>query len=415
MNDPNHPARDCGPRRAWRRAATRPRGLAVLVAGTGLALLAAGCGGGGLTVSSPAHNSAAPAPGGGAVGGALGGVPKANPDVAPTAGPLGHQGFVSPKKERTGMGSRSGVTGGALFGGNGPLTKVAGKLGRRLAIVRDYYRIGESFPTPQDQQLMASGSTLVVSLDSVPGQGGPSYAAIAAGRADGVISTFLRSVNRAAVRYHLGAIYISFEHEANNPSHAVLGSSAQFVKAWDHIHRLAQSEHLNWNDGGRLHWVLILMHMAYFRDLARSGYSAGGASAFFPGPREVDILAADGYNHEGCMKGAHPGVAGGAKGVTPEELFDPLLSFAHSHGGLPVFITEWGSQAGYAASLQPAFIGQMRAFVSANHEIAAALYFDWRSAQARRCSSIINNLPASLSAMAAMGHSPALQGRLTAS
>lgn len=416
MDDPKHHARDRGPRGIWRRAAKRPHGRAALVAGAGLALLATGCAGAGLTVSSPPHNPAASAPGGsaggaggGAIGGAMGGVPKANPDVAPTAGPMGNQGFVSPRKERRGTGSRSGVTDGALFGGNGPLTKVAGRLGRRLAIVRDYYRIGESFPTPQDQQLMASGSTLVVSLDSVPGHGGPNYAAIAAGRADGAISSFLRSVNRAAVRHHLGAIYISFEHEANNPAHAVLGSSAQFVQAWDHIHRLAQSEHLNWNDGGRLHWVLILMHMAYFRNTPRTGYTAGGARAFFPGPREVDILAADGYNHEGCMQGTR------AKGVTPEELFDPLLSFAHSHGGLPVFITEWGSQAGYAASEQPAFIGEMRAFVSANHEIAAALYFDWRSSQVHRCTSIINNLPASLSAMAAMGHSAGLQGHLTAS
>ena len=382
-----------------------PRPAAVLAAIGCLAVLAAGCGGGGLTVSGSPNGS-----GPSSVGGA--GTQQANPSSSPP----GDQGFVNPAEETTGAGSRSGVTGGALFGGTGPLTQVDAKLGRRLAIVREYYTLGESFPTSQSRQLMASGSTLLVSLDSVGGQG-PDYASIAAGHEDATISAFLKAMNQAAVTYHLGAIYICFEHEADNPNHLKLGSPSQFVQAWDHVHQLAQSEHLNWNDGGRLHWVLILMHTAYFRNLPRWQRGAGQASAYWPGTNEVDIVAADGYNHEGCKKKGQQGAggsAGGSQPLTPEELFDPLISFAHSHGGLPVFITEWGSQASKVAGGQPAFITEMRGFVSANHEIAAALYFDWRSAQHPACSSIINDLPASVSAMAAMGHSADLQGRLVA-
>jgi len=392
MNDRAHEARHRAAVPA-RAPGTRLRGgLAVLAAIAGLAVLAAGCAGAAAPPhpDSPGKPSAASGPG----------LARRN------------QGYVSPTHESAGTGSRSGVTGGALFGGNAPLVKVAGRLGRRLAIVRVYYRIGESFPTPESRQLMASGSTLVVSLDSVPGAG-PGYASIVAGREDTAIGAFLRAVNQAAVTYHLGAIYICFEHEADNPNHLALGSPSEFIQAWDHVHQLAQSGHLNWNDGGRLHWVLILEHDAYFRVLPqflRNG--GGGASAYWPGASEVDIVAADGYNHTGCKNPGSAGAAGSSQSVTPGELFDPVLSFAHSHGGLPVFITEWGSQAGYAFAGQPAFIAQMRAFVSANREIGAALYFDWRSAQSPRCSSIINNLPASVSAMAAMGHSPDLQGRV---
>lgn len=370
---------------------------AVLAAIAGVAVLAVGCGGGGLPVSQPSDGSGQPSSAGGAVS------PQPNPNS-----PQDNQGFVSPASEQAGTGSRSGVTGGALFGGTGQLTRQEGKLGRKLAIVRVYYQMGESFPTSQDRKLMAAGSTLMVSLDSVPGKG-PSYASIAAGHQDATISAFLRAVNQAAVQYHLGAIYFCFEHEADNPTHLKLGTPAEFARAWDHVHQLAQSGHLSWNAGGHLHWVLILMHTAYFGHLPQWERKSGGASAYWPGTSEVDVVAADGYNHEGCKKGAHSS----SSPVTPEALFDPTLSFAHSHGDLPVFITEWGSQAGSGTG-QPTFIGQMQSYVSANHEIAAAMYFDWRNAQDASCSSIIDNHPASVAAMNTMGHSAALQGHTVA-
>ena len=43
--------------------------------------------------------------------------------------------------------SRSGVVGGTLFGGDLPLLPEAGKLGRKLAIVRAYFTFGGQFPT----------------------------------------------------------------------------------------------------------------------------------------------------------------------------------------------------------------------------------------------------------------------------
>jgi hypothetical protein len=395
---------------AMNQRTPKARSRAAMVAAiAGLAVLAAGCGSEGLSVSPSSGGSAAPSYAGGA------GVPQANPGSSPP----GDQGFVSPAEEQAGAGNRSGVTGGALFGGNGPLALVDAKLGRRLAIVREYYKIGERFPTPENKQLMASGSTLLVSLDAQPGQG-PSYASIASGQEDATISAFLKTMNQDAVTYHLGAIYICFEHEADNPIHMNLGSPSEFVRAWDHVHQLAASEHLDWNTGGRLHWVLILEHTAYFQDLPQFlANGGGGANAYWPGTNEVDVVGADGYNHIGCKKkgrSGSAGVTGGSSSLTPEALFDPVVSFAHSHGGLPVFIAEWGSQAfndsGSLSGEQPAFIGQMRAYVSANHEIAAAMYWDSRSPENPGCSSIINNQPASVSALAAMGHSAGLQGRL---
>jgi hypothetical protein len=302
---------------------------------------------------------------------------------------------------QAGIANRSGVAGGALFGGDVPLAAVQPELGRKLAIVRSYYRLGQTFPTPVDRALMAQGSTLLVSLDTFPG--GPDYAAIAAGRYDPTISAFLKAMEQAAVTYRLPAIYFCFEHEANAPAHHQgLGTPAQFIAAWDHIHQLAAAMHLDWNQGGRLHWVLILTHF---------GYANGAASRFWPGSGEVDIVGADGYNTGGCRLARASGghfTTGRTPPVTPAELFGPVLRFARAHGNLPVFIAEWGSVAYSSPQVRVNFIHQMASYVEANQDIAAALYWDSSVAP---CNYVINNSPSSLAALAAMARAPDLQGR----
>jgi hypothetical protein len=374
MNDDTREARRRGARlRGVLPGRARVAGLAAMA---GLLIAASGCGGQGST-----------SPGGGASG---------------TGGP-GRYGSVLPSDEPAGAGSRSGVSGGALFGGTSGLAQEEGQLGRSLAIVRAYYHIGQAFPKPGNRRLMAAGTTLLVSLDTTPATG-PSYAAIASGQYDASISSFLKAVNQAAIRYHLGAIYICFEHEANNASsHQGLGSPAQFVSAWDHVHQLAGSAHLNWNDGGRLHWVWILTHFAFL---------TGTATSFWPGRNEVDVIAADGYNTSTCRQ-AMPGssiVAQGSQVTTPAELFGSVLGFAHAQGGLPVFISEWASVPYASSSVQPGFIRQMEAYVTTNREIAAALYWSGHG-HGNGCNYALGNQPGSLAALAAMGRSPGLQGK----
>lgn len=311
-------------------------------------------------------------------------------------------GCSSPASSPGHAGSRSGVTGGALFGGDIPLVSQQAKLGRSLPIVRVYDRIGETFPQAEDQSLLAGGKTLLVSLDTVPPRG-PSYASIAAGQHDATIGRFLRSVEHAAVTHHLGAIYICFEHEANVARHhAGLGSPAQFVQAWDHVHQLAVSMHLNWNQGGRLHWVFILGRYAYTR---------GIAGQYWPGANELDVVGVDGYNSAGCvkLKVANFVAPQGTRARTPADIFNPALQFARSHGRLPVFIVEWASVPYAVSSVQPSFIHQMQAYVSANREIAAALYWN---GHVPGCDYSLNNRPAALSALAAMSHSTGLQGHI---
>jgi hypothetical protein len=312
---------------------------------------------------------------------------------------------VAPGSPGTTTGNRSGVSGNALFGGTEDMVKEEPALGRKLAIVRTYYSLGEKFPTRTDSRLMSSGRTLLVSLDIMTK--GPTYASVAVGRQDAQIGAFLKAMNRSAVQYHLGAIYIGFEHEANVvDQHAtVLGTPSQFVSAWDHIHQLAAAAHLDWNQGGRLHWVLILTHRAYIPMSARAPWALrmGAATAYWPGNNEVDIVAADGYDSPGCKRGT---TAQEFAHVSPASVFGPLLSFARAHGGMPVFVAEWGASATFA-SAQLGFIRQMGPFVTSNPQIAAVSYWD---SMGVGCSYSFNNHPASVSALRVMGHTAGLQG-----
>jgi len=222
----------------------------------------------------------------------------------PASGFPGH-GVTSPahlaREGRTARvtGGPSGVTGGALFGGNYPVVPLEQSLGRKLAIVRLYYFIGDSFPGPAKyQNLLAKGQTVLVSMDATT-----SYASIAAGQKDAEINSFLQAVNQAAIKYNLGSIYITFEHEPDSVHHRALGAPVQFLQAWDHVHQLAENAGLDWNQGGRLHWVLILIHDSYAKSWR--------VGSFWPGPSEVDIVAADGYNSFGC------GVGGQKQQQTP--------------------------------------------------------------------------------------------------
>jgi hypothetical protein len=374
----------------------------VLLAGTGCSTAPMWVGADSSIGASPAPGSpgadapgAVTAQGGGHSGKTGGGTPGSTGGSG--TGPGGSPGSHPGGRPGGTPGGPSGTGRAVLFGGDVPLTKEEPQLGRTLAIVRVYDLIGQHFPNRREAALMSQGSTILVSFDTYH-RHGPSYASIAAGRADGTIRAFLDSVEQAAVKYRLRAIYVTFEHEANNVSkHAGLGSPAEFIRAWDHVHQLAVDAHLDWNQGGRLHWVLILTHY---------GYINGSASSYWPGAGEADIIAADGYNTGGCR---HPGRGGQDPPLSPASLFSDVVSFAVAHGRMPVFIAEWGSVAYSAPGVRVSFIRQMQAFVDANPLIAAALYWD---SEVSHCNYEINNSSSSLAALASMGHAPDMQGQV---
>ena|SRR5215468_496574 len=300
--------------------------------------------------------------------------------------------------------ANSGVTGGALFGGNKELLPIAPRLGRHLAIVRSFYAFGRSFPSATDRRLMVQHTTLLASLELTGS--GPTYATIASGARDAYLRGFLKAMEQAAVRYGLHAIYFSFEHEPNIRAHARYGTPAAYRKAWAHVHALAQSARLDWNQGGRLHWVLILTHRAYIPLSQRPRWALrmGWAGEYYAGRSAVDAVGADGYNSPGCK----PRTYSGGTNATPSSVFGPIVTWARLHGNLPVFLSEWAGSATFP-SRQVTFIRQMQPFVAAHKTIIGELYWNGTG---QYCSYKVNSNPLSIAALTALGHSSALQGHV---
>jgi hypothetical protein len=391
-----------------RPALARRASLAAIAAAASVSVLVTGCGNQalkGTSLGSPTHVSGTSSIVGPSTSGGSGlgtGSPRAGQQTGASNGSRMTQAQVAAARKR------SGVTGGALFGGTTGLVKEESKLGRKLAIVRVYYAFGDKFPRPEDAQRMAGGRTLLLSLDLMSRK--LNYKSVISGHYDGYLRTFLRAMNQAAIKYHLGSIYFCFEHEPNVTTvHPWLGTTAQFREAWDHIHRLAANAHLNWQQGGRLHWVMIMTHRAYIPMSKRKPWAKemGSASVYFPGSNEVDLVAADGYDSIGCKPGRPLSVYAN---TTPDTVFDPIVSWAHAHGGIPVFLAEWGASA-KVVTAQLKFIQRMPRFVTGNPQIAGTLY--WDSVGSRYCTYVINNHPAAVVALRAMGQLAALKGRLT--
>lgn len=299
--------------------------------------------------------------------------------------------------QRTRLATQAGVAHGALFGGSEPLATAASSLGRKLALVRAYYRVGESFPTPTDRALMSQGTSVLVSLDLPPGM---DYRAVTSGRENGTIRAFLESLARNARRYGLKAVYLCFEHEPDTAKHGA--HPGAFISAWDHVHALAASMRLDWQQGGPIHWVWILTHEAFAKGLAEQ---------YWPGSSRVDIVGEDAYNTSGCKK-APPGsnfVAQTAP-VAPAELFGQGLSFAKSKRR-PFFITEWGSVPGPTPTARGEFIRAVGTYVRTNRDIFALLYWDGHGPH-NGCDYSLNTAEATLRVMKEVARSEYLAGVL---
>ena len=187
--------------------------------------------------------------------------------------------------------------------------------GRGMVLDRVYYNWDAVFPGEFDYASRAHGRTLALSWNASHGDGSfAKWKDISRGLYDSVID-----VRATDIKAFGAPIFFTFNHEPENDGRA--GTSADFVAAWKHIHDRFVADGVT-----NVSYVLVLM--AY-------SYRIGTADPWYPGRNYVDLVAADGYNWNGC-----PGRD------DPWNTFDFVFGAFHDWGiakGKPEMIAEWGS------------------------------------------------------------------------
>jgi hypothetical protein len=194
------------------------------------------------------------------------------------------------------------------------LTDLEQKVHRKFSIVRRYHVWDEPLPTRFETWYSRHGRTPYVGWHAFDSSGDPiPWASIAAGDHD----AWIHSQARALKRWNR-PMYFSFHHEPENDT-ASCGDAADFVAAWNQVHRVFSSVHVP-----QLTWVITLMASTY-------AGNDGGAHLWLPA--RYNLLGVDGYNRGPCD--------GSDQWRTFAEIFGPAHRTArHRREGL--FIGEFG-------------------------------------------------------------------------
>ena len=208
------------------------------------------------------------------------------------------------------------------------------RLGFTLGI-DNHYRPWTNTFWRDEQDDIASGRTPMVSWTGR----GTTAAAIASGSEDGNITRAADAIKALGSRVR-GPRY--------------LGSPAQFIAAWRHVHDVFQARGVT---NARFVWAPIA-----------ANYATGVAQSFYPGNRYVDWIGADGYNW-------YPGRPG-SKWSQFGDIFSAFYAWAAPRGK-PLIVAETGVQEDPAVpGRKAAWFADAAAWIRSHSAIRAVSYFD---------------------------------------
>ena len=231
------------------------------------------------------------------------------------------------------------------------------KIGRKLAVVRQYAAWDRPLPDNYDRWAARTGHTPFIAWHAKKiGGEAISWASIANGAHDTQIIAQGRSL-RAWGR----PAYFCFHHEPeNDPAN---GNASEFKAAWSRIHTLFTSA-----GAAKLTWVPTFMASTY-----NGGH--GGIDQWMP-LTSGTLYGVDGYNRGACDP------TGGWRSFS--EIFKPARDYAKAKGH-GMFIPEWGSvedaacgNMGGKASRKANWIADAAAAIKSWPEVKGAIYSNTR-------------------------------------
>jgi hypothetical protein len=180
---------------------------------------------------------------------------------------------------------------GALLGVEPPEPSMTGlgrsetSLGNAVDLVYSFHDINDVVPSAFDREVVASGRVLHVDIDSRD-YGNPDPTTVPwAGVASGAHDLELERMAQGIASLHV-PVFVTFDHEPDQPVRSAVGTPAEFVAAWRHVHDLFVEQ-----GATNAVWVWVVMALP-------QTYAA--TPAFWPGDSYVDWISWDSYDIAGC-------------------------------------------------------------------------------------------------------------------
>lgn len=167
------------------------------------------------------------------------------------------------------------------------LAGVEQRAGTRFSLAYHFADLDERVPSADERQVVASGRVLHISIDSrIFGKNGRTvlWSAVTAGEYDQALEADASGIASLHV-----PVFVTFDHEADQPRHAAAGTPAQFVAAWRHVHDLFVAH-------GATNAVWVWVVTGYPNSFATAGQ-------LWPGNDVVDWISWEAYNGSGCVVG----------------------------------------------------------------------------------------------------------------
>lgn len=279
------------------------------------------------------------------------------------------------------------------------LTKVESEIGHHLAFTRDFLLWNDPFPTAFEDWLGQRGTEPMISVKSALSNGTQiQWSALASAQPG---STLYQQIVSWAdrIRDYGYPVYFTFNHEPEAAASQGMGTPADYIAAWRHIHDVFATE-----GASNVKFMWIMTDWSFRVPPSDRRY----AWDWYPGDAYVDGIAADAYNWFTCR-------SAGGQWAPLAKTISGFVTFGAQHPSKPMWLTEFASVEDPADGTRKAdWITTAQSLLQqpAYSQIAGVAYFNINAN--KKCVWPIETSAAATAAMRTLAQDPYFQGSVDA-